>query len=366
MKNKNLSKPLILSVLILFLLSMLVYLIAGHSEGSTFSAVISSIGMLFMGIIRATQWLIAMSLALAVCLAFLFAIFLGAVALFNKDVSASMFNNLKTTLFGWLPQCTTENNAQKCCPSTKQSATEEQYNELNKRINQIKSQLETTQQALTEKLGQLSARIDSLEATAADMATKQQLDDVENRTQGAMSSLPELQSTVSEMKDSIEQTAGQLQDLSPATILGDLPQRIQAVEEQQNEMEIPEPVDITPLQDDINAIQTELSQLKEKASSPATQATAASTSQSASASSPVQEAKGETEVQEEHRIFSYFDDQADKEKLVALVSSTLDKDMSYKHVLNFLVKEFGPVKGKIISSHPSLSKDYIRQCRKNH
>jgi len=46
------------------------------------------------------------------------------------------------------------------------------------------------------------------------------------------------------------------------------------------------------------------------------------------------------------------------------VASTLKKDMSYKQVMDFVAKELGGNKGKIITSHPSLSKDYIRQCRR--
>ncbi|MCI5137583.1 MAG: hypothetical protein D3922_04020, partial [Candidatus Electrothrix sp. AR1] len=187
------------------------------------------------------------------------------------------------------------------------------------------------------------------------------------------------------IQSSVDQTANQTQEIPPDKILGDLPQRVQTLEEQQSATETPEPVDITPLQNDINAMQSELTQLQEKAdkallaatenvAGPAAQAVqeeaAESTPEPASAPQPSPQAMptpaASEEEHEEHRLFSYFDEAADKEKLAALVASTLNKDMSYKHVLNFLVKEFGPVKGKIISSHPSLSKDYIRQCRKNH
>jgi hypothetical protein len=155
------------------------------------------------------------------------------------------------------------------------------------------------------------------------------------------------------------------------------------LEEQQSAAEPPEPVDITPLQSDINAMQSELTQVKEKADKALRAATDNAAAQTAPAVQAVQEEAPKStpepasvpqsaptitaseEKTEEHRIFSYFDEPADRKKLTELMASTLDKNMSYKHVLNFLVKELGPVKGKIISSHPSLSKDYIRQCRKN-
>ncbi len=88
-----LIKPLIQSMLVLALPSLLLYLIASNPEATAWS----SLGMIVMGGLRTLQWIIAMALALLVCLAFLFAIFFGAVALFDRQVSARMYGNLKHT-----------------------------------------------------------------------------------------------------------------------------------------------------------------------------------------------------------------------------------------------------------------------------
>jgi hypothetical protein len=109
MKNNMLKKPLIQSVLILALPSLLLYLIAGNPEATVWS----SLGVIIMGALRTIQWIIAMTLALLVCLAFLFAIFFGAVALFDRDTSAKMYGNLKTLLLSWLPPSTGQ-----CCSCT--------------------------------------------------------------------------------------------------------------------------------------------------------------------------------------------------------------------------------------------------------
>jgi outer membrane murein-binding lipoprotein Lpp len=411
MKKNMLLKPLINSVLILGLFSLLIYLIAGSPEATVWSSLWSSLGMIVTGILRTIQWIIAMLLALLVCLAFLFAIFFGAVALFDKKTSVKMYSNLKTLLLSGLPSFT----GQCCCCSTASTqssqeevkaeevkaeetlAAEQEREAMNAEINNVREHLHTTRQVLTDKIDQITSRIDSLEAMTTDMANKQQLDDMSHEVQGAVDSLAGIQSAVSAMQSCVDQTGNQLQEISPNKILGDLPQRIQTLEEQQSAAEVPEPVDITPLQNDINAMQSELIQVKEKANkalqaatdntvapaAPATPATQAiqeapeSTPESAPAPSAAPTASAASappvaptpavseEEEEEHRIFSYFDNPADKEKLAELVASTLGKDMSYKHALNYITKELGPVKGKIISSHPSLSKDYIRQCRKN-
>ncbi|WP_339136339.1 MAG: hypothetical protein WGN25_00415 [Candidatus Electrothrix sp. GW3-4] len=381
MKTNTLFKPFILSVLILVSFSTLLYLITGSPEASTCGAVMSSLGMIVLGILRAIQWIIAMTVALLFCLAFLIALFLGAIALSNRNAAAKMYGSLKTLLLSWLPSF-----SGRCCTSTQapqeeaETAVQKQHEVLQAEINGVQEHLHATRQVLTDKIEQLTARIDNLEAMTTDMATKQQLDDMSHEVQDAVDALSGIQSAVSAMQSSVDQTANQLQERSPEKILGDLPQRVQGLEEQQGAGQTAEPVDISPLQDDIKAMQSELSHVKEKADK-ALQTAADSTATPAvqekaqqdkpavpappekQAAAPEQEQEKETE--EEHRIFSYFDAPADKEKLAELVASTLGKDMSYKQVLNFLVKEFGSDKGKIISSHPSLSKDYIRQCRKS-
>ncbi|RWX51627.1 hypothetical protein VU01_11053 [Candidatus Electrothrix marina] len=391
MKNNMLQKPLILSVLILTLLSTLIYLIAGNPEATVWS----SFGLIIMGIFRTIQWIIAMTLALLVCLAFLFAVFFGAVALFDRNTSAKMFHNLKAFLLsGLLPftgQCCCSNisSVQSSCEETttevktEAPAAEQEREAMNAEITGIREHLHTTHQVLIDKIDQITSRIDSLEAMTADMAGKKQLDDMSHEVQDAVDSLAGIQSAVSAMQSCVDQTESKLQEISPDKILGDLPQRVQILEEQQSAAEPPEPVDITPLQSDINAMQSELTQVKEKADKALRAATDNAAAQTAPAVQAVQEeapkntpepasapqsaptTAASEDKPEEHRIFSYFEDPVDREKLAELMASTLDKNMSYKHVLNFLVKELGPVKGKIISSHPSLSKDYIRQCRKN-
>lgn len=395
MKNNTLLKPLILSVLVLTAFSLSMYLIAGNPEATLWSF----LGMIIVGIFRTIQWLLALTIALALCLAFLFAIFFGAVALFDRESSARMFKNFLDSLPGWVPSL-----PEACCSSSAQSSaatpvTQEQYenlqsemNGVQKRyetlhgeINGVQEHLHTTRDILSNTIDQLTARIEKLEDMTADMVSQQQLNDVSHKVQDAVDSLSGIQNAVSAMQNSIDQTASQVQDISPESVLQDLPQRVQTLEEQQNKTVPPEPVDITPLQNDIKAMQNELDQVKERASKAlqaATEQAVTSAAQQSAAQEPAAEkpvaqeqaaqentpqaSPSPQQEQEEHRIFSYFDEEADKTKLAELVASTLDKDMSYKQILNFLAKKFGKEKGKIISSHPSLTKDYIRQCRKSH
>lgn len=149
------------------------------------------------------------------------------------------------------------------------------------------------------------------------------------------------------MKSCVEQTAQQILEVSPEKVLGDLPQRVQAMEAEQA-AKTSALVDISPLERDIADMQQDLALIKQKADKALLAAAA--------------EAKRPDTIKE-HRIFSYFESDADKQVFADLVQTALNKKMSYKQIIDFTVKGMGPHKGKIITSHPSLCKDYIRQCK---
>ncbi|MCI5159673.1 MAG: hypothetical protein D3906_14850 [Candidatus Electrothrix sp. AUS1_2] len=111
MKNNTLQKPLVYSALVLILFSTLVYLIAGSHEATTFGALQSSFTLVVLGILRTIQWLVAMLIALTACLAFLFALFLGAVSIFDRETAAQMYGSLKNNLLDAVLPCTGQ-----CCP----------------------------------------------------------------------------------------------------------------------------------------------------------------------------------------------------------------------------------------------------------
>ncbi|MCI5119940.1 MAG: hypothetical protein D3908_01860, partial [Candidatus Electrothrix sp. AUS4] len=224
MKNKTLLKPLLYSVLILILLGTMVYQIAGNPDASIFSSLASSIGMLFMGIVRTVQWLFAMLIALATCLAFLFALFLGAVALFDKAIAAQMYQNLKSTLLGaagpLTGACCTKSQACESQASEDSSPEEDRYETIQLEISGIQDQLQADQQTLTNTLNQLVSRVEKLEAGSADLASKQALEETSREVQDATASLAAMQETISALQSSLDQTANQISAIAPETILG--------------------------------------------------------------------------------------------------------------------------------------------------
>ncbi|MCI5145185.1 MAG: hypothetical protein D3923_06545 [Candidatus Electrothrix sp. AR3] len=347
MKKNALRVPLINSALILGILSLLLYINSTHPD----TTILSSLGLLIMTALKAVQWILAILLALCFCLAFLFAIFFGAIALSSPAESSRMYAGFRRTLAAWfLPFKEQSNNwLQNLKKKEQPQSFEPIRQELSTHIEEIRSQLHTTREILSIKIEQLVVRIDDLEKLTAEMPNISQVDALTDEVKGAIKSLAGIQGAVDSMQTCVQQTGEQ--------ILGDLPQRVQAMEQQAKK------IDIIPLEEDIACMQRDLAEVREKADKALLAAednTGSEPEPAVIQSTPV----ARESEDDEHRIFSYFDNPADKQKVVELVASTLKKDMSYKQVIDFVVKGLEPDKGKIISSHPSLSKDYIRQCRR--
>lgn len=304
---------------------------------------VDALGLIVLTAFKAVQWAVAIILSLVFSLAFLIAVFLGAVALFNPETASAMYQKIRQHLDSWML------SAKKMLVPASTDAAEvldpahqELKQDLDAGLKMIRDQVHTTRDILAGKIEQLSARIDDLEEVTAKMPDSRLIEELSTEVRGAMSSLAGIQQAVDTMKSCVEQTARQILEVSPEKVLGDIPQRLQAVEEHTSAV-----VDISPLEQDIADMQQNLALIQQKADKALLAVADISTA----------------EASEEHRIFSYFDNAADKQKFVDLVQTALKKKMSYKQIIDFVVKGMGPQQGKIISLHPSLCKDYIRQCK---
>ena len=346
MKPNVLQAPLIKSAIVLVIFSLLIYFTSTSPEGSVWG----SIGSIFIFAFRTIQWALALAIGLIVSLAVLFGIFFGAVALFSPASASRMYEGLRQTLLVWFTPVITLCKSQREEKLTAALDTfgQDLKNEFASDIQAAQVGLKRNQAELETSLGGLSSRLATLEETITGLAAAEQVEAMVGQVNDVGESAAVIKGAVDTLKSSVEQTAKQVQEVSGDAILGDLPARIEALEQQ----EIVEPtagVDITGLEKNIAGLQSGLASVQQKVEE---------------ALETAAQDEANTAEEEEHRIFSYFDAAADKKKVADLVASTLKKDMSYKQVMNFVAKELGGNKGKIITSHPSLSKDYIRQCRR--
>lgn len=357
MNNNVLRKPLLNTAAVFaFFIGLLVVSLA-HPEATLFE----SVGLLIQAAFRAVQLLIGLALAAAFCLAVLIGIFFGAVAIASRDTAARMWDELRQTLAAWLAPVAVLLFGKKKIeePVNFEPVKEEMRQELQANIEAIQGHIHATRELLADKIGQLSNRIDVLEAMTAKMADSSQVETLSIEVRGAMTSLAGIEGAVGGMKACVEQTAQQILQISPEEMLGDLPERLRLLEQRE-----PQVIDITPLERDIVQMQQELASVREKADKALT-AAAEPAPAPAAQQEPLSVVAQEAPLTDEHRIFSYFDDPADKLKVAELTDAALEKGLNQKQIIDYLTRGLGAQKGKIISSHPAVFKDYLKNCRRN-
>ena len=64
-----------------------------------------------------------------------------------------------------------------------------------------------------------------------------------------------------------------------------------------------------------------------------------------------------------HRIFNYLEKDEDKKKFSGLIAEAITKEMTYAEIDDFLSKSLPKEIDVIIKDHPSLTKQYIRDCK---
>jgi prefoldin subunit 5 len=398
MKSSQLRSPLIGAAIVLALFTLVVYFRLTTPDGS----LAGSFGSIVILILKSIQIVIGLGLALLVSLAVLIAIFLGAVALNNPAAASRMYEGLRSKLASWLAPLAGMIRSDQGEKLEQELASLKGglKNDMIRLVEPVKKELTVLQEAAEKKVTGLKNRLCEVEEGVAAKASGEDLETLSGEIAGLAETVQGIETTLKELAAKIEQ-AGKV---DPAEILGDLPARMEALEQK----EIPEPVDLQPVEEKIDglaktiaeatrplnekitSLDGEIATLKEalarqeqkktpaaakparKAAAPAgkkSETPAAKKAEPKKGGTPKKSAAPKKEAapakgEDEHRLLSYFDDPADKKKLKNLVAQTLKKDMTYAQVTKYLVKEMGKQKGKIISEHPALAKDYIRQCRR--
>jgi hypothetical protein len=101
MRNHNvLLRPLLHTAAVLILFLAMLSISFANPEVTAFG----SFWLLILTILRTLQLLLGMALAVVFCLAFLFAVFFGAVALGSPSAAARMYAGFRQTLIAWIEE----------------------------------------------------------------------------------------------------------------------------------------------------------------------------------------------------------------------------------------------------------------------
>ena len=360
MKPNLLRAPLIKSAILLIVCSLLVYFTLTSAEGSIWS----SIGAIFTLFFRIAQLAIGLAVGLLVCLAVLIGIFLGAVALFDASSASRMYEGLRQTILNWLAPalCLLSSDHEDKLEAELSDLGQSLKNDFSRMIASARQELSAAQSELAAKVSALQGKVQAAEKATEEKVSTEQLEAVTAEVVTVTEALTATEGTVKVLQQKVEEAVKKIGAVDPGAILGDVPARLETLEQQ----EPAAPVDLQPIEEKIAALQAEIESLQSALKEASTAgATAESADTPAAAAKEENQETVEDSESSEHRLLSYFDNKADQDKLTALVAETLKKDMTYAQVTDFLIKKMGEKGGTIIAEHPSLAKDFIRQCRRN-
>jgi len=285
MKENMLRSPLLKAGLVLLVLVLLAYLTSAAPEGGLFSA----IGQLFIGVFRLVQWAIAMVIGLTFSIAFLIGIFLLAAFLVNKETAASMYQAVKKSVFALCQPICARFTALGQCKETSAScatppppeplpvepvappvaaATEAPDAHFKEELQAIVAdevrKVTEIQQALSDQLAALAGKYQAMEDKCADFASAGQLGALASELAASGKTLETVQAQVASLEGKIGETVQQLQGITPDKILGDIPARLQQLEQPKEQQPAFDPA---PLNASIENLLMEIEELKKRKSS---------------------------------------------------------------------------------------------------
>ena len=309
MEKSEFQKPLLQSAAIVAVVFILFALIASSSTGGGNGGILA----LFSGIGNMILFLIGLSIAVPFSIAVVIAIFLGAVALYSRETSAQMYLDLKKN---FSENIVVLKSKWTCCDSSSNSA--ESDGETN-RMKEGLAQLKENNGVLHAEIQKLRRENNNLEANLvklqnADAALNQQLDELDLMVKNLANSHQEMGNLTSNLDAKFETGLN--------TDLKDKISRLEQEQKQSNDL--------------FASISTRLDSLE----TPARQSPVAG-------------------------IFSYINSAEDQELFANTAEEAVSEEMTYSQIDEYFSEHLSPELNKIIKDHPSLSKTYIRNLRRD-
>jgi predicted nuclease with TOPRIM domain len=308
MKKSEFRTPLIQSAAVLGGVLILFAIIASSGasgSGGGILAIIFGIGNLIL-------FFIGMGIALIFSIALLIAIFLAAVAMVDSEQAAKMYSDLKKN---FALNALALNKL--CCASNASGIgiTTEEYERMKQEIAQLQEKnvlLQGNLEGLTGDNALLQSNIDTLHGENSALKSK---------IEGLSVAVDNLRNSEKEIKDLVEKLTEKIQ----AGADQELKSQIKKLEQLHADTHI----EIKDLMDRLNTLESVLKQ------------------------APVS------------GIFTYIEKEADQTLFIQKVEESLAQDMTYAQIDEYLTKNLPAELDKIIKDHPALTKNYIRNLRRD-
>lgn len=301
MKKSEFRTPLIQSGAIL-LAVILVFSLVPSGDSLTVGSVI---GSLVGGFFKLLLFILALALGLGVSIAALVGIFFAAIALQNPEQAGDMWGEFKVKLSGLLCKSDSTCCAQPEATMSEPAISQEEYDKMKTEL----STLQQNNQKLQNDVSALSSDNDKL---------KQDIQGLSDMVDELKASEEKINATLTELSAKVEQ--------EPDTGLQD---------------------QVTKLEEMYKATTASIEELAGKLQALEEQA------------APATDSKAELDS----GIFSYIENEDDKELFVVTVEEAVSQDMTYAQIDEFLTDNLSTELDQIIKDHPSLTKDFIRSKR---
>ncbi len=346
MKNQELKTSLIRSGSIVALFIFFIYAFAVEGSGG----VGGTIASMFTGLL----FLIGLSIALVFCVTVMFGIYFGVLYLYDKDTCANTYAELKEQLadsaqnISCCPiptRCSGQQKTNSIRPSDELNLLQHNHDNLEKQLLELKNSFTALEDKLLKvssslistgnEFSQIKEKLGNTTEELATMATESSVEENVNKLSGDITAV---QGTVQPLSDKLTQFESTLSALenSEKETMG----RDSALDEMNNSL---------------NDIKKELVSMKSSIKD----------LESNKSVAVEDEPNSDELVDEKHRILSYFTKKTDENKFVSLVAEAVSKGLTYAQIDEFLKGSLSADATKVISGHPSLTKDYIKTIRQN-
>ena len=308
MQKNEFRGPLMQSAAVLGGVLILFAIIASSGTSSAGGGILA----ILFGIGNLILFFIGMAIALPLSILLLIAIFLAAVAMVNPEQASQMYSDLKKnfSLNALLPN-------RLCCADNQQGTgiSTEEYDRMKQEITQLHDNNLILQQNITELLGGKSLLQKDVEYISGENSA------LKERIEEMSIAIEKLQSSEKEIKDLVEK----------------LTTKIQAGADQELKDQIKK------LEQLYGTTHTEIENLMERLNN----------LESGLKTAPVS------------GIFAYIEKEEDQTLFIDKVEEALSQEMTYAQIDEYLTKTLSPELDKIIKDHPALTKNYIRNLRRD-
>jgi len=308
MGTNQFRKPLTQSALILCAVIILFTLISSSgSEGSG-----STILSFFSGVGNLLVLVIGLLIALPLSIGILIAIFLGAVSLHSRENAAQMYSDLKTNITSILRPYT---DRWLCCKNdSTTSISQEEYSQMEQEIAQLNESNVDLQTKIKElKTGNVAVNDNLAEVAEQNTVLKEQYDDLSQAVVELQNSEKELSEIITSLKTKFDEN------------------KDSELKEQIASLGLLHTQTNTSIDDIAERLTTLELSMKQAPTS---------------------------------GIFSYIKNENDQKAFIDAVREALSREMTYSQIDEFLSNKLGTKLDKIVKDHPSLTKNYIRNLRR--